>query len=304
MPLKEISNTEKKDKSQKLFYVIQPKFTFENVILADETVAKIKQVLALYEYNSLIFEEWGLNKVIQNQKRLFLNFYGNPGTGKTMTAHAIASYLKKSLLIVNYAEIESKFVGDTSKNLIALFEYARSQDCVILFDEADALLSKRVTSMSSASDVSVNQTRNVLLKILDEYEGIVIFTTNFFENFDHAFLRRIYAHIELEMPDKKTRNRLWEHYLVEKFPISEKRNMLIDKLSDYEDMSGADIANAMLKTAGSIALAKRKFASFSDFEEVITAIQNTKEKYSDSNIQMTIKKVSKKTVEDKLGGTL
>ena len=58
MPLKEISNNEKKDKSQKLFYVIQPKFTFENVILADETVAKIKQVLALYEYNSLIFEVW------------------------------------------------------------------------------------------------------------------------------------------------------------------------------------------------------------------------------------------------------
>ena len=103
---------------------------------------------------------------------------------KRWRANAIASQLGFKLLRVNYADIESKFVGETSKNLERLFSIAKEKHAVLLFDEADALLSKRVTDMTSATDVSVNQTRSVLLTLLDGYDGMVIFTTNFISNYD------------------------------------------------------------------------------------------------------------------------
>ena len=93
------------------------------------------------------------------------------GTGKTMAAHAIANALHKEMICVNYADIESKYVGETSKNLTNLFHTASEKDIIIFFDEADALLSKRVTNMSSSTDVSVNQTRSVLLTLLNDYEA-------------------------------------------------------------------------------------------------------------------------------------
>ena len=133
-----------------------------------------------------------------------------------MSAHAIASALGKKLICVNYADIESKYVGETSKNLTRLFNDPNNRDDIIFFDEADALLSKRVTDMSSATDVSVNQTRSVLLTLLNSYEGMVIFATNFISNYDSAFMRRIHYHIRFNLPNAELRKKLWAHYIPEK----------------------------------------------------------------------------------------
>ena len=122
------------------------------------------------------------------------------------------------MICVDYAEIESKYVGETSKNLSRLFQTAKEQDTVIFFDEADALLSKRVTNMTSATDVSVNQTRSVLLNLLNQYQGVILFATNFIQNFDAAFLRRIKYHIPFHLPDEAMRERLWRMYIPEKNP--------------------------------------------------------------------------------------
>ena len=92
------------------------------------------------------------------QKRAGINLYGPSGTGKSVTAHAIAAQLGRDILTVDYSQIESKYVGETSKNLTEMFDYAKKSEAIIFFDEADALLSKRVNNMSSSTDVSVNQT--------------------------------------------------------------------------------------------------------------------------------------------------
>lgn len=102
-------------------------------------------------------------------KQIAINLYGLPGTGKTMAAHAIASALKRPMFAVNYADIESKYVGETSKNLTRLFKEAELIDAIIFFDEADAMLSRRVTNMSNSTDVSVNQTRSVLLTLMNNW---------------------------------------------------------------------------------------------------------------------------------------
>ena len=92
---------------------------------------------------------------------------------------------------------------------------------MIFFDEADALLSKRVTNMTSATDVSVNQTRSVLLTLLNDYRGVIIFATNFISNFDSAFMRRIRHHIEFHLPGKEMREKLWRFYITSKMPVDE-----------------------------------------------------------------------------------
>lgn len=226
--------------------MISPVYSLEDIILQERQLQGIQEVLALARYENLIYQTWGLEKVIKRGRGIKANFYGEPGTGKTMAAHAIAKELQRPLLMVNYSEIESKFVGETSKNIVALFRTAKEENAVLLFDEADALLSKRVTEMHSSSDVSVNQTRSVLLKLLDEYDGICLFTTNFIGNYDQAFMRRITRHVYFGLPDEAQRQQLWRHYLVDTLPYNADPIQLAQKLPG---VSGADIANAVLSAA-------------------------------------------------------
>ncbi len=235
------------------FSLSDPLFTFDDIVLPEDTLREIKDTCSLIKHSKIIFEDWNLGTVLKKHSCLSFNLYGESGTGKTVTAHAISSYLEKKIVLVNYADIESKYVGETSKNLVNLFAFALENNAVIIFDEADALLSKRVTSMSSTSDVSVNQTRNVLLHLLDGYNGIVLFTTNFVSNYDSAFYRRILAHIKFDLPNKAMREKIWLHFLVDAFPIDEDKNVMAEKLSSIDGLSGSDISNCMLRTAIHIA---------------------------------------------------
>ena len=228
---------------------------------------------------------------MKQRRNLFINLFGEPGTGKTMAAHAIANGLHKQMICVNYADIESKYVGETSKNLTKLFQDALTQDVIIFFDEADALLSKRVTNMSSSTDVSVNQTRSVLLTLLNDYTGMVIFATNFISNYDPAFMRRIQYHIKFDLPDEKLRNKLWRRYIPPEMPTDADISELADK---YSGISGSDISNAVLKAAlkaakDNAALVKQKY-----FEDSISQIIESKK--ANKNIKSDDMKISKTEV--------
>ena len=239
------------------FTAEEPSFNFSDIVLSQDVRKQIREYLGLIDNIDLIFDKWNLKSVIRYPKRT-LNLFGPSGTGKTMCAHAIAAHMKKKIIQVDYSEIESKYVGETSKNLVDLFKYAESSDSVIVFDEADALLSKRVTLMQSATDVSVNQTRNVLLKLLDSYTYPVIFTTNFMENYDKAFGRRLLFNIEFKMPDKIQRRTLWSHYLLATIPFAGDYGECVDTLSDIDNLTGADIANAVLHASIKAAINKNK----------------------------------------------
>ena len=239
-------STSKRPSKSANFTFSEPVYTMDDMILSDAQRNALCEVIALIRYESLIFETWGLKRVIKRGTGFKVNLYGPPGVGKTMAAHAIAHELQKPTLEVNYAEIESKYVGETSKNLVALFEKAKERDAILLLDEADALLSRRVSEMRSSADVSVNQTRSVLLRLLDEYRGICLFTTNFISNYDPAFMRRITKHIQFLLPDVTQREKLWRHYLVSELPHNADSRKLAEK---FDGISGADIANAVLSAA-------------------------------------------------------
>ena len=250
------------------FFPEEPRWSFDEIILPLSVKEKILDVADYAENSKRVFEDWNLQKVYKQAKQFGINFYGAPGTGKTMAAHAIAKYLGRKILVVNYADIESKFVGETPKNIRRAFEAAKTSDSILFFDEADAILSKRVTNMSSATDVSVNQTRSVMLMLMNDYQDFVIFATNFISNFDPAFMRRISMHVEFKLPDLDCRKKLWRHYILPTMP----NNIKIDELAEkYDGLSGSDIANAVLMAA--FKAARKKFP-FVDKSLVIEAVED------------------------------
>lgn len=285
------------------FYISEPKYSLDDVILSETVKKEIERIVSYIKYNDKIFKEWNLQSVIK-QHNLSVNLYGESGTGKTMTAHAIAKMLNKKIVLVNYAEIESKYVGETSKNLVGLFQFAKENDAVILFDEADALLSRRVTAMHSATDVSVNQTRNTLLKILDDYDGIIFFTTNFIQNFDSAFIRRIFGHVKFEMPNKETRYVLWNHYLLDTIPC-DNRKSVIEKISEVEDVTGADISTAILKAAIDAVCDEPACITYELLNGILEEIIKAKKAVND-NFEITTRKVSQEYALSQIskGGTI
>ena len=277
------------------FYPEEPKYSFDEIILPQSVKDKILDVANYAENSKKVFEEWGLQVVYKQSRRIGINLYGEPGTGKTMAAHAIAKHLGRKILAVNYADIESKYVGETPKNIRKAFEAAAATNSILFFDEADAILSKRVTNMSSATDVSVNQTRSVMLMVMNDYQDFVIFATNFISNFDPAFMRRISTHIEFKLPDLDCRKKLWSHYILPTMP----NNIDIDELAEkYDGLSGSDISNAVLMAAFKAA---RQNAELVDKSLVFEAVEETLAS-KNANAGITVEKhvVSEEYVKERV----
>ena len=301
--LREREAQAEKNKQPKIeFYPEEPKYSFDEIILPDSVKEKIFDVADYAQNSHRVFEIWGLKSVYKQSKRIGINLYGPPGTGKTMAAHAIAKHLNRKILVVNYADIESKFVGETPKNIRAAFEAAKETNSILFFDEADAILSKRVTSMASATDVSVNQTRSVMLMLMNDYQDFVIFATNFIENFDPAFMRRISTHIEFQLPDPDCRKKIWRHYILPTMP----NNINIDEIAaKYDGISGSDIANAVLMAAFKAARLNANEVEHSIVCDMVEGIINSKN--ANNGVTVEKRKVSADYVKEQVAkgrGTL
>lgn len=284
---------EKVEPVEEVFIPEEPKWSLDEIILPDEVRNQILDVATYADNSHRVFEMWGFKRTHKFSRRIGINLYGAPGTGKTMAAHAIAHELGRKILVVNYADIESKYVGETPKNIRKAFEAAKASGSILFFDEADAILSKRVTNMTSATDVSVNQTRSVMLMIMNDYQDFVIFATNFISNFDPAFMRRISTHIEFKLPDLDCRKKLWSHYLLPTMP----NNVDIDELaSKYDGISGSDIANAVLMAAFKAARLKVRIV----FKEYIfEAVESTlASKNANSGVTVERRVVSENYVKE------
>jgi len=284
-----------------LFHADKPQYSFDDIIMNRSTYDAIQDVLALYDKRDLLFDKWGLGKTHKKQNNAGINLYGYPGTGKSMAAHAIAKQVGRDILTVDYSQIESKYVGETSKNLAAMFKYAKETRSVIFFDEADALLSRRVTNMSNSTDVSVNQTRSVLLMLINEFDDLILFSSNFISNYDPAFMRRILAHVKFELPDEECRRRLWRMYIPDKMPTDVDIAVLAEK---YSGISGADISTAVLNASLRAARLEEKNVHHAYFEEAAERILKSKADNSDLGMFVSKRKVSEEYVKSQFEGEL
>ncbi|MEO7964123.1 MAG: ATP-binding protein, partial [Gemmatimonadaceae bacterium] len=238
--------------TRRVVETIVPERTFDDVILPPSTRRLLDQALAQVHNHSLIFGRWGLGERHSTGLGLAFNFAGPPGTGKTICAEAIAHALHKSLMVVNYAEVESMWMGETPKNVAAVFRAAEEKDAVLFFDEADAIAARRAAGATFRQERESNTTVNVLLRELELFNGVVIFATNLAANFDPAFERRIRTHVLFDMPGVEERERIWRVQLhPTRTPLAD--DVDFGALATRYAVSGGDIKNAVLKAATSAA---------------------------------------------------
>ncbi len=269
---------ENKKPQEALFSVERPRRGFDKLVLPPKTEIQLKSLLTKIKNYDLLYNKFGLKEIDATGGRTSINLYGPPGTGKSMAAEAIAYELGKKIIRVNYAEIESKYVGETPKNIRAVFNAAKEEDAVIIFDEADSILGKRLSNITQSTDHAVNVSKSVTLLELDAFPGITIFTTNFGSNYDGAFVRRILGHIKFELPHEEGRRKILKKLIPEKLPLSiseEEENVIIE---ETEGFSGGDMVNMVIYASSSAVQrdGEKCKVGISDFMEAIEIIKNAK----------------------------
>jgi AAA+ superfamily predicted ATPase len=251
-----------------------PLFTIEQLVVPEDVSAELQLAIHAIRVEPIVYDEWGLRE-LEPFPRSALSFHGEPGTGKTLAAHAVASKLSKSILVASYAQIESKFHGDGPKNVEALFYAAQRDNAVLFIDEADSLLSRRLTNVTQGSEQAINSMRSQLLICLEKFHGVVIFATNLVENYDQAFETRV-RHIYFPMPNVDAREAIWRNHLPAKMPISE--DVSVYHLARYAcEMCGRDIKNVVIKAATQAAIEGKQVVTQDELMRAVNSIVSAKQ---------------------------
>ncbi|MDJ0615168.1 MAG: ATP-binding protein [Calothrix sp. MO_192.B10] len=276
-----IKEKEKNDKQDKVKSLVeQPKWILDEVALSQSTIAQIDEMIAYINNRDKLLHEWEFNRFLKMGTGLSINFFGPPGTGKSITAEAIANQLDITLIRVNYGELESSLVGGTSENLSKVFQQAEETKSLLFFDEADAVLSRRISNLSQAADHGVNSAKSMLLHLLDKFDGIIIFATNLFKNYDEAFLRRILFNIEFQPPDYEMRLQLWTFHLSESVP----RKISYERLAEISHgLCGGDIRNISMKLGLKLLTGKGSSVNEILAQEEIERYKATKDLHKNSS---------------------
>ena len=176
-------------------------------------------------------------------------FYGAPGTGKTETVMQLARQMKRDVMVVDFSQIRSKWVGDSEKNIKGVFTRYREMSThmrrkpILLFNEADAVINTRQEQATHSVDKMENTMQNIILQEMEQFDGIMIATTNLAQNMDPAFERRFLYKILFERPDASVRANLWQEM------IPELDTDECQTLGEQFDFSGGQIENVARKYA-------------------------------------------------------
>jgi len=259
-------------KEQDLFEYLKPTTTLDDVVLHPKTRETLQTVVKQMDKN--VYKKlraWGLKN---NRKSIDARiiFYGAAGTGKTMTAMSLAKTLRKPILSFDCSKILSMYVGESEKNVRRIFDDFKilskkaKVDPILLLNEADQFLSSRSEGAGSSADKMHNQMQNIFLEQIEQFEGILIATTNLLGNIDKAFSRRFNHKIEFKKPGKKQRLRLWQFMLPEKADYEE--GFDIAALTRYE-LTGGQINLVIKNTAYKVAVREESVFGIRDFYEEI-----------------------------------
>ncbi|MEV4319041.1 ATP-binding protein [Actinocrispum sp. NPDC049592] len=227
---------------------IVPRRTVDDLVLPEGQLGQILEIASAFRAWPRIAEDWGFaqRSAHGGVKALFT---GEPGTGKTLSAEIVTGMLGLELLKVDLAQVVSKWVGETEKNMEEAFRQAEESHAVLLFDEADALFGKR-GDVKHGTDRYANLEVGYLLQRLEASDGLVILTSNLRENIDPAFTRRFHFVVHFPRPGVPERLRLWQLAFPAEAPLAPDVDM--DVLSRL-DMTGAGIASAARTAALSAA---------------------------------------------------
>ncbi len=226
----------------------ESKFDRSQWIVSEKVATQFNDAVNSVRFRDKIYHQWGFSSV-DPTPRAVVCFHGPPGTGKTMGAHVIASALGKKILCANYAQVESKYVGEAPKRLRSAFLAAQQQDAVLFFDEADSFCCRRLENISSGNDQANNSLRSEMFILIENFSGVVVLATNLVTNFDPAFESRITSFVEVELPTADARRVMIRSKLPQNLPLSDDVNeAAIERMVELSaGLSGRHIRTAIQK---------------------------------------------------------
>ena len=244
---------------------LESPFTWEDLELPDSSRELLEAACDRIRYRSVVNDSYGFGRKLPYGNGTSVVLYGPPGTGKTMAAQVLARALGLDIYRIDLSQIGSKYIGETEKNLGAVFEAAKFSNAVLFFDEADALFTKR-TDVTSSNDKYANAETAYLLQKIEEYSGVSVLATNVMQNFDNAFKRRMTFMIPVEQPGEETRLRLWQKVFPKEAPLEEDIDFGV--YARKAELTGSNIKSAALSAAYKAAAEHRKISN----RDIIEAI--------------------------------
>lgn len=226
--------------------LIYARHTWDQLVLGEEERQMLRRACDQVRYKHIVYDQWGFDQRLAYGKGVSMLFAGPPGTGKTMAAQVVANDLGIEMYKVDLSQVVSKYIGETEKNLNEVFNEAKKSNVILFFDETDAILGKR-TEVKDSHDKNANLETAYLLQKMEEYDGITVMTTNYKENIDSAFFRRISYVIHFALPDAGARKSIWKGIFPARTPLDE--GVDFDYLSRQFELSGGSIKNIAVAAA-------------------------------------------------------
>ncbi|MBL8893247.1 MAG: ATP-binding protein, partial [Rhizobiales bacterium] len=215
---------------------VVPRVGWDDIVLPPDVLHDLKAAAAQMHYQALVYGAHGFARKYPRGRGISVLLSGPSGVGKTMAAEVVAGDLALDLYRIDLSRVVSKYIGETEKNLRAVFDAAEASGAVLLFDEADALFGKR-SEVKDSHDRYANIEVSYLLQRMESYGGLAILATNMKSHLDAAFLRRLRYVIDVPFPDFAARRLIW----FKAFPHEMPRATL-----DFDALARLDVAGGSI----------------------------------------------------------
>ncbi|MCP4127237.1 MAG: ATP-binding protein [Gammaproteobacteria bacterium] len=223
---------------------IEPLATWDDLIIPDKEKQVLHMASAHVRQRHTVYQQWGFAEKSHRGLGISMLFHGDSGTGKTMAAEVLANELDLPLYRIDLSTVVNKYIGETEKNLRAVFDAAEAGGAILLFDEADALFGKR-SEVHDSHDRYANIEVSYLLQRMESYCGLAIMTTNMKSALDPAFLRRIRFIVEFPFPAQAQRQAIWQRVFPKHAATQDLDYQRLSKLN----VAGGTIRNIALNAA-------------------------------------------------------
>ena len=250
---------------------IEPRFEWKDIVLPPEQMKQLRGLAARVKFRSVVHNKWEFGTKMSRGRGLAAIFTGPPGTGKTCTAEVLAKELSLRLFQIDLAAVLDKYIGVAEQRLSLIFREAELSQSLLFFDEADALFGKRV-EVTEARDHYANMQTNYLLQRIEQYQGLVILATNFLENIDEAFLRRLHCMVRFSLPDQNAREQIWRLQFPDKAPRG--NDIDFPFLAGHFNLSGASIRSVVHEAAFLAAQEVKPENRIISMNHIIEALRN------------------------------